>query len=60
MHISENCIIRGYGEQNPHQDCRKVESHEVSFELLRRNLLYSVEKLLLINIYKPEKIGEQD
>jgi len=29
MHISENCIIWGYGEQNPHQDCRKVESHEV-------------------------------
>ena len=24
------------------------------------HLLYSVEKLLLINIYKPEKIGEQD
>lgn len=40
----------GYGEQNPHQDCRKVESHEVSFELLRRNLLCVRKKLNVTSI----------
>ena len=38
MHISENILSEGMGSRI-HQDCRKIESHEVSFELLRRNLL---------------------
>ena len=35
----EICVIRGYGERNPHQVCRVSKSHEVGFELRRRNLL---------------------
>lgn len=35
----EICVIRGYGERNPHQVCGETETTKVSFELLRRNLL---------------------
>ena len=35
----EICVIRGYGERNPHQVCGGTETTKVSFELLRRNLL---------------------
>jgi hypothetical protein len=47
------------GKRNPHQVASRQEPGKGYCATLR-NLLYSVEKLLLINIYKPEKIGEQD
>lgn len=39
QYIFEKYDDVGYGERNPHQVCRVGKSHEVSFELLRRNLL---------------------
>lgn len=42
----EICVIRGYGERNPHQVCGGTETTKVSFELLRRNLLLEVKKKL--------------
>lgn len=36
----KNMMCRGYGERNPYQVCRVGKNHGVSFELLRRNLLF--------------------
>ena len=40
-----NVQHRGYGERNPHQDCRGTKSHEMGFELRRRILLWKISSI---------------
>ena len=57
LHICKMCAFWGYGEQNPHQDCRVIKSHEVSFELRRRILLWVT---ILLSMDERHKIIQFD